>query len=111
MRGLALGADHKRLSQSRGVVQCGYFADKEEWGFFRCGRKQFLVKNIGFFEIYVSARTRVVEPVRTFFGQGGGNQFFTILLLIVLYGRPFTSRIYKNGMFFSGSSNLKHGCK
>jgi len=46
-------------------------------------------KNFGFFEIYgVSAWTWGVrvEPVRTFFGQGGGGQFFAD----VLYGRPLT---------------------
>jgi len=39
----------------------------------------FGAKNFGIFEIYgVSARTRRegVEPVRTFFGQGGGGSIF-----------------------------------
>jgi len=46
----------------------------------------FSAKNIGFFKIYgVSARTRGIEPVRTFCGQGRrGGQFFAILC-----GRPF----------------------
>jgi len=40
----------------------------------------FGVKNSGFFEIYdVSSRTRGVEPVRTFFGQGAGVNIFAIL--------------------------------
>jgi len=45
----------------------------------------FGAKNFRFFEIYgVSARTtgEGVEPVRTFFGQERGGQFFEIL-----YGR------------------------
>jgi len=45
-------------------------------------------KNIGFFEIYgMSARTRWVGPVRTFFGQEG--QFFANLC-----GRPFWTAPY-----------------
>jgi len=37
----------------------------------------FDAKNFGFFEIYgVSARIRGVEPVRTFFGQGGRGSSF-----------------------------------
>jgi len=41
----------------------------------------FGAKNFGIFEIYgVSARTREVQPVRIFCGQGGrGGQFFAIL--------------------------------
>jgi len=51
-------------------------------------------KNIGFFEIYgVSTRTRGVEAVRTFYGQGGGVKFFAILCGL-LYGRPL-SKILK----------------
>jgi len=44
------------------------------------------------FEIYgVSARTRRrgVEPVRTFFGQGGGGQFFAILCGRLLWTAPY----------------------
>jgi len=56
----------------------------------------FSAKNIGFFEIYgVSARTRGwgVEPVRTFFGQGGrrSNVNFLRFCADVLYGRPLMS--------------------
>jgi len=37
----------------------------------------FGAKNFRFFEFYgVSARQDRVEAVRTFFGQGGGGQFF-----------------------------------
>jgi len=44
----------------------------------------FEAKNLGFFVIYgVSARTRGVEPARTFCGHGRGGQFFEILC-----GRP-----------------------
>jgi len=40
----------------------------------------FGAKNFGFFKMFgMSARTRGVKPVRTFFGQGRGGQFFTIL--------------------------------
>jgi len=42
--------------------------------------KFFGAKIVGFFEIHgVSARTRGVEPVRIFFGQGGSGQFFANL--------------------------------
>jgi len=50
----------------------------------------FNAKNIGFFEIYgMSARAREVEPVQTFFGQGGGVNF-SRFCADVLYGRPLT---------------------
>jgi len=48
--------------------------------------RTFWCKNVGCFEIHgVSARIRGrgVEPLSTFFGQGGGGQFFKILC-----GRP-----------------------
>jgi len=46
-------------------------------------------KNFGFFEFYgVSVRTRGVEPVRTFFGQGGGGQFSMILCGRLLWTAP-----------------------
>jgi len=52
-------------------------------------------KNSGFFEIYgVSAASRKkgreVEPVQTFIGQGGRDQFFAILC-----GRPLWTTIYE----------------
>jgi len=48
----------------------------------------FGVKNFGFFKIYgVSARTRGVEPERTFFEQGGA-QFFAILCRRPLWRAP-----------------------
>jgi len=41
----------------------------------------------GFFEVYgVSARTRRIEPVRTFYGQGGVK--LSRFCADVLYGRP-----------------------
>jgi len=47
------------------------------------------VENFGFFESYgVFARTREVEPVRTFFGQGVG-QFFAILCGHFLWTVPY----------------------
>jgi len=48
--------------------------------FFRCGRPHFLNQKLRIFEIFgVSAQTGVegVEPVRTFFGQGGGGSIFS----------------------------------
>jgi len=56
--------------------------------------RTFGAKNFEFFEIYVwcvrmdKAGGRV-ESVRTFFGQGGGGQFFAIL-----YGRPLWTNPY-----------------
>jgi len=41
---LRLGAVRKRRPQTRGFVQCEYFADKKG-GLFRCGRPHFLVQN------------------------------------------------------------------
>jgi len=52
----------------------------------------FCVKNFGFYEIYgVTAWTRKVEPVRTFFGKGGegGSQFFSILCGRLLWTAPY----------------------
>jgi len=55
-------------------VQWGHFSDK---GVLQMRTSAFFdVKNFGFFEIcYVSARTKGVQPVRTFCGQGGGVSF------------------------------------
>jgi len=52
----------------------------------------FGAKNIEFFEIYgVSARTKwEVEPVLTFFGQGGEGVNFSRFCADVFYGRPLT---------------------
>jgi len=48
----------------------------------------FGVKN-GFFKIYgVSAQTRRVEPVRTFFGKEGEGQIFAILCGRALWSAP-----------------------
>jgi len=53
----------------------------------------FDAKKFGFFEIYgESARTRRVEPLRTFGGQGERGQFFAILC-----GRPlWTAPCFSN---------------
>jgi len=49
----------------------------------------FSTKNVGFFDIYgVSARTRGVEPVRTFSGQGGVWVNFSQFCVDVIYGYP-----------------------
>jgi len=62
-------------SQGEGrLVQCVYFADKRDSS--DADVRTFDAKNIGFLEIYgVSARTRGVETVRTFFGNGKGSIF------------------------------------
>jgi len=52
----------------------------------------FDAKNLRTFEIYdVFTRTRGVEPVRTFFGQEGGGQFFAILCGRLLWTAPYLS--------------------
>jgi len=50
----------------------------------------FGAKDFGFFEIYgVPARTRRIEPVRTFFRLGGrGGQIFAILCGRLLWTIP-----------------------
>jgi len=57
-------------------------------------------KNVGFFEICgVSARTSGgagVEPVRTFFRQGGGSQFFATFYADVFYGRLLKCDCFPN---------------
>jgi len=53
--------------------------------------EQYSVTHLGvrFFEIYdVSARTKGVEPVRTFYRQGKG-QFFAILCGRLLWKAPY----------------------
>jgi len=57
-------------------------------------------KNTGFFEIYsVSARTRGVEPVRMFGGQGGRGQFFAILCGRPLWTAPYYVSISLSVLF------------
>jgi len=58
------------MSAVKGVAQCG------QGGSLDAHVRTFWHKNVGFFEIYgVSARKKGerVEPVRTFFGKGGGQ--------------------------------------
>jgi len=43
----------------RGVAQCRHFADKGRGGSSDANVRNFWHKNFGFFEIYVSARTRM----------------------------------------------------
>jgi len=50
---ICLGAVHKRPPQSEGFVQCGHFADKEEGGFFRCGRPHFLAQKASDFYKFI----------------------------------------------------------
>jgi len=51
-----------------------FFGQGRREGSSVAGVRTFWCKNIAFFEIYgVSTRTREVEQVRTFFGQGGGG--------------------------------------
>jgi len=53
----------------------------------------FGAKKMRIFLIYgVSARTRGIEPVWTFFGQGRRGQFFTILYRRLLWTAPFVHR-------------------
>jgi len=71
-------------------VQCGHFADKEGGSPSDADVRTFCTKNFGFFEIYgVFARTRGVEPVQTFCGQGGGVDF-SRFCADVFYGQPLT---------------------
>jgi len=68
------------------------FSDKGKGETFRCRRPHiFGEKKIGFFEIYgVSAQTRGVESVRTFFGQEESiGQFFEILCGRILWTAPY----------------------
>jgi len=47
----------------------------------------FMQKNFGFFEIYtVSARTRGVDPVRTFCGKGEGSIFLDVVRMSFMDG-------------------------
>jgi len=63
------------------------FFGKGERGFSDADICTFGQKNFRFFEIYgVSARITGFEPVRTYFGKGGGVNFFAILC-----GRPLWS--------------------
>jgi len=64
-----------------GLPSTDILRTSEEGGFFRCGRPAlFGVKNKNFSKFMVCPHGQGgVEPVRTFFGQGEGDQFFTIL--------------------------------
>jgi len=89
---MQLGVTNKGRPQSvaRRFVQCGHFSDKVGGGSSEVDSALFGAKNFKFFEIYgVSARTTVgggVEPVRTFFGQGGGVNY-SRFCVDVFYGR------------------------
>jgi len=76
---------HKRRLQSEKVrfVQYGHCMDMEkgEGRFFTCGRPHFLVQKAYDFSKFMvcpygKREMRGIEPVRTFFGQWGGGQFF-----------------------------------
>jgi len=61
----------------------------------RGGYSDANVLKLRLFEIYgMSARTRKVEPVRIFFGQGG--QFYSILCVRLLWTAPNRSRANLN---------------
>jgi len=66
-------------------------------------------KRFRFFEIYgVFARTRGVEPVRTFCGQGGRLVNFSRFCADAFYGRPLI--IYSNNLqeqIFAKQRNFK----
>jgi len=75
--------------QSEGVVQSGYFSNKE--GSSDADDRTFWCINFGFFEIYVvSARAiRRFELPRTFFGQEGRSvSFFANMCERLLWMAP-----------------------
>jgi len=64
------------------IVQRGHFADERE-GFLTC--RLFDAKKIGFFKIYVVfARTKEVEPVRSFSGEGERSIFRDFVLTSIM---------------------------
>jgi len=83
---------HVRSQEEGGFVHCEHFTNKGEGVLQEQTSALFGTKNIGFFKIYgVSARTRGVEPVRTFCGHGeDGGQIFSFFAN-VLYGQPPTA--------------------
>jgi len=61
----------------------------------------FVAKNLGFFEIFgVSARTRRVEPVRTFCGQGERGSIFRDFVRTTLWTVPNCFSFVKNNRKF-----------
>jgi len=72
-----------------GFVHCGHFSDKGGRGSLDVDVHTFSSKIFGFFVIDgLSTRTRGVEPVQTFFGQGGSGQIFAILCKRLLWMAP-----------------------
>jgi len=56
----------------------GVYSMRTRWGrgFFRCRRSRFLMQKIGIFRnLWCVCTDKGVEPVRIFFGQGGGVDF------------------------------------
>jgi len=74
-------------SQGGGIFfQWGYFADT---GSSDTNGRTFWCKTLRIFRIYgASARTRRVEPVRTFCGQGGRGIKLSWFCADIFYGRP-----------------------
>jgi len=65
-------------------------ADKGREFFSDAEVRIFWCKNFGVFEIYgVSARTRGIEPVRSFCEQGGRGQFLAILCGLLSWTTPY----------------------
>jgi len=87
-----LGAVHKRRPQSAELsnVQCEHFSDKEDSS--DADVRTFWRKKLPIFRNLLCVRTdkvEGVEPVRTFFGQGGS--IFSQFCADVLYGLPLTN--------------------
>jgi len=91
-----LGAVHKRRPQSEGeggLSSADLLRTREEGFLQRWTSALFGAKIIGFFEIYgVSSQTRGVEPVRTFYGQWGGGQFFYDFVRTSFMDDPLSER-------------------
>jgi len=72
---------------------------RKEGGVFRCGRSHFLVqKSSDFLKFMVCLHGKGgegVEPVRAFFGQGGGNNF-SRFFSDVFHARPLMVYIYSS---------------
>jgi len=88
---MRLEAVHKRRQQSgRRVFSSADVLRTWGGGLQMWMSALFGAKIIGFFEIYgVSARTRGVKSVRTFFGKGERGQFFAILCRRLLWTAPY----------------------
>jgi len=97
---ILLGAVHKRRPQSRGRgCPVRTFFGLGGRRLFRCGRPHFFAQKktaqkTGFFEIYGVSAVRTnkggggVEPVRSFYGQGGRRSIFRDFVRISFMDGP-----------------------